>query len=166
MGKGFTDTEGRTWDVSVNVSTIARVKSLCGVNLLEAVETGSKLLDDLSGDPVMLCNVLFAIVKPQADARGITDEAFGSALGGDALASATEAFVQAIIDFFPKARRDVLTRAFDRAKQILTKREAAVEAKLDQILDAAEASLEKQSGLSGKAPESAESIREGSLSGK
>jgi hypothetical protein len=145
MGKTFSDTEGRKWTIDVTVATLARVRTLAEVNLLEAIESESKLLDSLSRDPVMLCNVLFAIVKPEADVRSVTDEQFGEALGGDALAEGTEALVQGIIDFFPKARRSLLQRAFDRAKQIVTKKEAMAEAQLEKVLDLAEASLEKPS---------------------
>jgi len=154
MGTVFTDTEGRKWTVTLNVAALARVKSLCAVNLLSVVEPESKLLQELSTDPVQLCNVLYAIVKPEADGRAVTDAAFGAALGGDALAEATEALIQGVIDFFPKARRSLFQKAFDRAKVIQTKQEVLAAEGLEKILDAAEASLVARNPLSGNAPES------------
>jgi hypothetical protein len=161
MGKVFADAGGRKWEVGISVSTLGRVKSLAGINLLDVVDRGSTLLDDLANDPISLCNVLFAIVKPQADALGVTDEQFGEALLGDSIADATDALIQAIIDFFPKARRSLLQKAFDRAKKIQAGREAEAEGKIGEILDTVEASLSRRSDLSGKAPESAESILPG-----
>ena len=65
--KSFTDNAGRKWRVAVTVDTIKRVKALRDVDLLEAVE--GKLLDRLIGDPVLLCDILFIVCKPQADGR-------------------------------------------------------------------------------------------------
>jgi hypothetical protein len=61
-------------------------------------------------DPCLLCDILFCLVKPEADAKGITDEDFGRALAGDALGAATDALLGEIADFFPKGRREILQR--------------------------------------------------------
>ncbi len=79
----FTDNAGRTWTVALNVTTLKRVKTLCGVDLLDAVNDGGKLLERLAGDPVLLCDVVFALCKDQAEAKAITDVDFGSAMAGD-----------------------------------------------------------------------------------
>ena len=36
--KTFNDTAGRTWTVTINVDAVKRLKSLLGVNLMDAVE--------------------------------------------------------------------------------------------------------------------------------
>ena len=62
----FTDNTGRAWTIAINVDAIKRVKSVAKVDLLEAVE--GKLLERLVGDPILLCDVVYALCKPQADA--------------------------------------------------------------------------------------------------
>lgn len=98
---GFKDQEGRVWRCSINVSTIARVRDTLGVDLMQAFDPKSEVYTKLIGDPVFLCNVLFAVVKTQADEKGVGSEAFGEALGGDALGLATDALVEGLAAFFP-----------------------------------------------------------------
>lgn len=94
----FKDTEGRSWDLTLSIGDIKRVKSLTGVDLLDAKE--GKILSDLATDPITTVDVLFAICKPEAETRGISDEAFGAALDGDAVRKAIDAFIEALVDFF------------------------------------------------------------------
>ena len=79
----FADTQGRTWTVTINVDVIRRVRSLLSINLLEAIE--GRLLERLITDPVLLCDILFVVIQPEAVAKGISDEDFGRSLGGDVL---------------------------------------------------------------------------------
>lgn len=107
--KTFTDNAGRTWTIAVNVDAMKRVKGLLGVDLMEAVE--GKLLERLSGDPVLLCDVVYALVKPQADQASVSDEDFGRSMAGDAIDLATAAFLEELVDFFPSRRRSLLKKA-------------------------------------------------------
>ena len=115
----FTDNQERTWSLSVNVNTLRRVKALCGVMLTDLVvlEPGKKptmeLLERLANDPVLLVDVLYAAIKPEADARGISDELFGAAMVGDVLETAVTALLEEVIAFFPSAKRMVLKRLLD-----------------------------------------------------
>jgi hypothetical protein len=107
--KTFNDNAGRTWTVAINVDAIKRVKSLLSVNLLEAVE--GKLIEQLVSDPVMLCDVLYVLCKPEADAKQVTDEDFGRAMAGDAIDLGTTCLLEELVDFFPLAKRQVLAKA-------------------------------------------------------
>ena len=104
--KTFTDSAGRTWTLAITVDAIKRVESLVKVNLARLLEPrstgGLPLLTELEADIILLCDVLFALVKPQADAQNVTDEQFGQALGGEAIASAYEAFWEELVGFFQK----------------------------------------------------------------
>lgn len=129
--KTFTDNAGRTWTVPVNADGIKRVRSLLGVNLLDVLDDGCKLLADLHDDPVLLVDVLYCLCKPEADAKQVTDEEFGRAMSGDALAHAASALLEGISDFFPNARQRAVM------KNLLKKTEAVVE----RLLDHAEKSI-------------------------
>lgn len=114
--KTFKDNEGRTWTVSVNIAAVKRVKSLLNINLLDAIE--GKLIEELSSDPVMLCDVIYVICKPKADENKVTDEQFGRAMGGDAIATATTALLEELVDFFPSAKRQVLRKALEKFQMV------------------------------------------------
>ena len=121
--KTFTDNTGRTWTLSVTVGTIKRVRALCGVDLANIItmESGKTpnvgLLERLASDPVLLVDVLFAVCKPEADAKGITDEEFGRAMAGDAIELAATALLDEIIDFFPEAKRKVFRKILDASRR-------------------------------------------------
>ena len=127
--KTFKDNAGRSWTVAVNVAAIKRVKSLIDVNLMEAVE--GDLLEKLSTDPVLLCDVVYAICKPEADTQSVMDEQFGQAMAGDAIEHATTALLEELIDFFPLAKRRVLHKALEKLRAVEAKAAAYAEAKLD-----------------------------------
>ena len=114
--KTFTDNAGRTWTVAINVDCIKRVKSLLGVNLLDAIE--GKLLEQFVSDPVLLCDCVYAICKPEADAKDVSDEEFGRAMAGDAIDAATTALLEELVDFFPKGKREVLAKALAKLKHL------------------------------------------------
>jgi hypothetical protein len=105
----FKDNEGRDWPISINVDSIKRVRALLQVNLLDAVD--GKLIEQLDADPILLVDVIYVLCKPTADAANITDEQFGKAMGGDAIDSATVAFLEELTDFFPRGRRQLLKKA-------------------------------------------------------
>jgi hypothetical protein len=112
----FTDTAGRTWSVIINVDAIRRVRARLDVNLLDAIE--GRLLEKLVGDPVLLCDVLFVLVEPEAVAKQVSDEEFGRSLGGDVLEAATTALLEELVDFFPSGRRAVFRKALDKLRAL------------------------------------------------
>jgi hypothetical protein len=124
----FTDNEGRTWVINVTVDAIKRVRTLCNLDLLEAID--GKLIERLVTDPITLCDCLYALCKPQADEQKITDEAFGRAMAGDCLEQATEALLEDLVDFFPKRRREILRSALGKLKQVEAKAMDLAEARL------------------------------------
>ena len=127
--KTFSDNAGRTWTLAVNVDAVRRVRSIVNVDLLEAVE--GKLIEKLVGDPILLCDVIYVICKPEADQRSITDEDFGRSMAGDAIDQATTSLLEELVDFFPKSRRALLTKALGKFRQLETKAIQLVDKQLD-----------------------------------
>ena len=125
----FTDNAGRTWTLAINVDTIRRVRALVDVDLLEAVE--GKLIERLAADPILLCDIIYVICKPEADGRGITDEDFGRSMAGDAIDLATTSLLEELVDFFPKSRRQLLSKALAKFRQLETKAIELVDKQLD-----------------------------------
>ena len=127
--KTFRDNANREWTVEVNVEALKRVKSLLDVDLLDAA--GGKLLERLIADPVLLCDVVYGLVKPQADQAGVSDEDFGRAMAGDAIDAATSALLEELVGFFPQARRRVLAKAVQKLESLQERVAAGAESLLD-----------------------------------
>lgn len=105
----FSDTQGRAWCVTITVDTLRRVRTLTGTDLLGVL--GGDLIERLASDPMLLADVLYAVVKPEADARGVDDADFGRALAGDAVTAATQALLEGLVAFFPTPRARLLRQA-------------------------------------------------------
>lgn len=152
--KTFTDNAGRTWTITINVDAIKRVRGLLQVNLLEVIE--GKLIDRLIGDPVLLCDVLFALVKPEAETKQISDEDFGRAMAGDSIDHATTGLLEELVSFFPSPRdRANLNRVLQATWRVMDKARDAIEKRIDsgEIDRIAEQALASAMTSSGDSPE-------------
>lgn len=130
----FKDNEGREWTVRVTVDAVKRVRSLCEVDLLAVVSDQGKLLDRLVDDPVLLCDVIYAVCRPEAEKREVSDEAFGRSMAGDAIDVATQSLLEELADFFPSARRTLIHRVVEKLRRYRGK---AMEAALGRLDDPA-----------------------------
>lgn len=126
----FTDNKGRVWEIDINIAAARRVKSLVGVNIVALYENKFERLAGLLSDPIAICDVIFAIVKPEADRQGVTDEQFGEAMAGDSIEQAAEAFYRAIVDFCPNPR---MRKVMQGALGALSEFNQRVAARLDSF---------------------------------
>ncbi|MGD9688373.1 MAG: hypothetical protein AB7K52_04600 [Phycisphaerales bacterium] len=163
--RSFKDNQGRQWSVEINVSAIKRVRGLTGEDLMQVIE--GTLIEKLIRDPVLLCDVVYAICKPEADSLSISDEDFGKAMAGDAIEAATTAVLEELVGFCPSPRdRANLGRVLQATRKVMDRARDLVEKKLDcgeldRLADRllAEASPEATAGSSSiSAPESSASI--------
>lgn len=153
--QGFSDSAGRAWTITINISAIKRVSDLVGVNLANLLDGSPPLLTRLGTDVVLLCDVIFALVKPQADVAEVTDEDFGRSMGGDAILSANDAFWAELTAFFRQLRRTDTARAIERQAAMVQTAVAAVEQRINDLdIDGL---IQKSLGDSvGNSPESSE----------
>ncbi|MBR4884709.1 MAG: hypothetical protein IKZ33_05280 [Lentisphaeria bacterium] len=140
------------------------MRALCGIDLLNVITVGedgkpnTELLDRLSDDPVLLVDTLYAVCKPDADAKGLTDEDFGRSFDGDSLISAAHALLDGIVDFFPEAKRRMFRKVLDASRRF----EDATNQYLMKVMNsgdldkALESQLQKLSEAFTNVPESAE----------
>jgi len=111
----FQDNAGRTWIVAVTVDSIKRVRDLLGEDLLDIERTLPRLL----ADPILLCDVVYSICKPQADVEKISDVDFARAMAGDSIAHAKEALIEELINFFHEPKqKEVLRLAIEKANYL------------------------------------------------
>ena len=151
--KPFTDSAGRTWEVTVNVGAVRRVRDILGVDLMDVA--GGDLLERLADDPVLLVDVLYVLCKPQADAKGASDEDFGRAMVGGVLDEAASALMKELLDFFPSAQR---ARALGKMARKIEAQQAAVTEAAAALaaIPASETADVRLGGSSGNSPASAE----------
>ena len=131
--KTFTDNAGRTWTISLTLDAAKRVKGLLTVNLLELEAGDPPLLTRLGTDVILLCDVIFALVKPQADAAGVTDAQFGAALGGEVILAAQTAFYEELVDFFRKLGRSDLAKAVSAQRRMIDLAVQRIETRIDRL---------------------------------
>jgi len=129
--KLFKDTAGLEWSLCINVETIKRVRTMLNIDLIDAIE--GKLISQLASDPILLCDVVYALVKVEADARGVSSDQFGARMGGDAIEFATTALLEELVNFFPLRRRQTLTKALQKFREVESKGAALIDKKLEAI---------------------------------
>jgi len=111
----FKDSQGRGWDLAINVDAVKRVRSLLDIDLLSITDDKGKLLERIADDEVLMVDLVYVILKPQADARNVTDEDFGRAMAGDAIDAAYAAFLEELAGFFRNPqRRELLKKTLEK----------------------------------------------------
>ena len=136
----FKDNAGRSWAVRIDVDAVKRVRELLDVDLLQVIE--GKHIDRLTVDPMFLCDVVYAVCKPQADEMRISDQEFGRAMYGEAFDAAYAALSDGLLAFFPPGRRATLAKLMSKTRTLSEKVLAVAEAKLDDPKLAAAIELE------------------------
>lgn len=132
----FTDGAGREWPITINLGTMMRLKDEAQIDLLDLVRTpeGSDvppLFARLEDDVPFLATLLWQLLRPEADKRGITNAQFWEGLAGDPIGAAVDALLEELADFFRSGKRQVLKKAFARWKDLQQKGEALATARID-----------------------------------
>lgn len=129
----FKDMDGREWRLSVTVGSIKRVKQLVDIDLTRLDEGDPPLLTRLGTDVMLLCDVIYALVQPQASERNITDEDFGQSLGGDVITHACDALWKELRDFFLSIRRSDQASAIQKQMDLIKAAVKAANQRVDAI---------------------------------
>jgi len=145
----FKDNAGRNWAVRIDVGAVKQVRDTLDVDLMDTVE--GKLLEQLATDPVLLVDVLYVLCREQADAQSVSDVDFGRAIAGDVIDSAVDAFLEALVGFFPSRRRQLLAKARDKYRTL----EKLVLDEAERRLDSDELEKRLRREMSGDWPSSA-----------
>ena len=155
--KIFKDMKNESWELSINVAAIKKVRDLLNADLLDIQATMPRLL----GDPIFLVDLLYCLCKSQAEAKNISDEQFGEAMAGDCIGAAKNALIEELKSFFPTPEeRQAVDRVMKkghemvdllRKKSLLKMDMLDMDAEIDKI-------LELFGGTSTSLPESQESI--------
>lgn len=134
MSQQYTDNEGRTWSLQIDVGALRRIRADTG--LKAAAFSNKASYEKLAEDPELFVDVLWAIVRPEATRAGVTPEQFAHGLLGDVIDQAGLAFCEALIDFFPTRKAKVFRRAQTHFRNTMETME-------QKALDAAEKDIER-----------------------
>ncbi len=133
----FRDGSGREWPLHVDVDALRRVRKATGYVLADMYM--DRQLAQILGDPVTMLDVLFALVEPEARKRGVSAEEFARGFRGEVFEQAQFVLLEALADFFPPAKREVLQMLhrvlLNRDKLLLEKARRGVE-EIDRKLKA------------------------------
>ena len=137
----FKDSSGRVFNVVINLGTVARLRSVLAIDLLEVDSKVTTfgghelpLAIVLQGaDVVVLADVIHAVCQPHLDTLGITRDAFLALLSGDVLQDAQRALLEEWQDFFRGLNRQQSIQMIQAAKTLVT---AAVQ-KAEVVAEAA-----------------------------
>lgn len=118
----FKDMNGRSWTVEITVGSMRRVNTLIGVNLFKMHEPrvpgGIVLFDEIFNDALLLVDIVFALVKPQADKANVSDEQFGESLGPEGLRGATESLRESLSFFYQTLGKPDLVALLKKQKEL------------------------------------------------
>lgn len=103
----FKDTSGKEWTVAIDAPTIMAVREAADPEFMKGDIDAT--FSRLESDPVVLCNVIYAICRGQAATAGVAMEAFYLRVIGDTIDAATEALQEAILSFIPRRQRELMT---------------------------------------------------------
>jgi len=131
--KTFTDSTGRSWNIKLDISAAKRIKEVFGVDLLQPEAGQPPLLTQLGTDEILLCDIIYVLVKSQAEKAGISDEKFGSALGGDVILAAQTALYEEMIDFFQLRGRTDRATAVAKQKRVIELAIKKIETKIEHL---------------------------------
>lgn len=111
----------RQWQLHINVAAMRRAKA-SGVDLSMPVSQ----MQQFVMDDVFLTDALWAIVTPEANAKGITLEQFEAGLDGNVLSLAREALWESLCEYFDVGKSQMLRAAVASIKQEMDKAVASL----------------------------------------
>ena len=147
----FRDERGRDWSIHLSIDAVKRAKALAGFDLMRLGEidaNGVPNIQRLAVDVVTVCDVAFAVLKPQADKLGVSDAQFAEGLGGDGMRLLQEAVLAEVRDFFLKLGRTEVVAMIDQMVKFVAATIKASEARVEAIDPEALATRGESSGNS------------------
>lgn len=144
----FQDAQNRNWVVRVTVNTMRSVRDNLGIDLADTLDPSKDVVDRLTDDPILMMDVVYLCCKPQMDGMNVTVEDFSDSLTGEAIEQASQALIDAIIDFFPRSKTQIIRESLamrDRMVKRLRKKalKGLKEVTDEQVEEAVNKFLEK-----------------------
>ena len=120
--KTFSDGKNQ-WAIEVTVGSIKRVLGDTGINLSlphDPDADGKTLAERLVFDVIVLVDVIWSLVRIQAESLSVTVDQFCESMKPELMLAAGEAFHGEWIDFFQKMNSPVQVKIIQQAKELRT----------------------------------------------
>jgi hypothetical protein len=140
----FNDSEGREYKLKLTIGLARIIRDATTVDLAGDFE---KSVTTFTGDPYAFCNVLFHWAKHTGQFDG-DEAAFANTMDRDTVEAALPAVVDAVVDFFPKEKRELLKKIVAKGKELETETAAKMMELVDEGTEKVKAKLREQSGES------------------
>jgi hypothetical protein len=114
----FAASNGQRFTIEINTAAVKKIRQRHQLDLLDVVTNEQKTLERLTGDPVLLIEIVADLCEAQANDRGLSPEDFAALLTGDGIAQAADALFMAISFFFPTPQRQTIQNAWQLTKQL------------------------------------------------
>lgn len=132
----FKDGNNNEWIIALNIGSIKRVKTNIDIDLLytdDAQET--PLLLSLQDDPCELADILYHLIKPQADKKDVSYEAFLDAVDGDTIAGGYNALTDELVNFFQKKGDIAKAKSLKKVQFMVKTTLIALDKEVEKISD-------------------------------
>lgn len=104
----FRDNKDREWELFIDAPAAMKLRNDCDPKFLLNDGADDNTYTRLATDPVLLCRVVYLLCDKQRKQREVTDEDFYREVLGKAIDLATEAMLEAIVNFTPARTREIL----------------------------------------------------------
>lgn len=141
----FIDDAQRIWTLRADVNALERIRDSCGVDLTQLLDD-QDVVAEITNSPKQFVTMLYAWLEPWIVERQVSPEDFGEKLY-DCFDEAFDAALEEIPRFFPRHRRELVHRLFQKflaaeakgtAKAIEVLESQRVDALIDRALSQAE----------------------------
>ncbi len=106
----FTDSAGNEWAIRLTVGNVAALKSEAGFDLSAACRGGEALARALYDEPDTFAKILWQLVSEQNTRLDLKPAGFLDLLDSETLDAASDAFLEAVADFFHRRRSGEVKR--------------------------------------------------------
>jgi len=124
----FTDMTGREWVIAITLGKVRNIENQTGCSLLKL--QGDHSLESLAEDVGKFADALWIVVQGQHECSA--DEFFDS-LSGESFDQAGQAFVEALIEFFPAKKKRVLQSLNNKGQELMDKATEEMLKKIDNL---------------------------------
>lgn len=113
----FTDAKNREWILTLDPIVIDDVHKELSISLYTITDDKGVALTELYGNVPVFCNLVYIIVREQAQALGVDERGFMRGMAGDALEAMGQAFYQCLAEFAPKKKRELMMLGMKQMEQ-------------------------------------------------
>ena len=126
----FTDSQNRSWGISLTIGSAKRVRDVLDVDLLQPEFGDPPLLTRLGTDRMLMAEVISCLLTDEYEAKGVDEADILAAFDGPTILAAQTAFYSEYADFFLSSGRTDLAKAVAKQTAMI---EAGIEAVAERI---------------------------------